>query len=110
MTIDSPQLTMLLDLLGVEKMQHVRESYLVDSAEKMSALGPCIQSQDWQAVYQLSHSLKSASANLALSDLAGLYAQIEAQSSTAQTDAIPALYEQAQEEYERSVIALKEAF
>ena len=110
MAIDSQQLTTLLEILGAERLALVRQSYLSDSASKMQALGQSVAEQDWHAVNQLSHSLKSASANLALLSLADLLAQMEAQSAQEQGDSMQRLYEAAQSEYDRSVAELNAAF
>ncbi|MBM6550603.1 Hpt domain-containing protein [Marinomonas ostreistagni] len=110
MAIDVPQLTTLLQILGDETLQKVRQSYLDDSQDKLPQLAAAIAAQDLAAVDHLSHSLKSASANLAMLELADVFAQMEAQASQGQSDQLAALYDSAMAEYQRSVSELNAAF
>lgn len=109
MALDTQQLTMLLDILGREMLQKVHQSYLADSQTKMQQLQQAIAESDCPTVDHLSHSLKSASANLAMSDLASIFAQMEAQAAQGEHQDLAELYQAAQIEYQRALGQLSEA-
>ncbi|WP_158541176.1 Hpt domain-containing protein [Marinomonas piezotolerans] len=110
MPIDTAQLQNLINLLGADMLQRVRQSFLEDSEPKIAQLKHAIAERDFAAIEQLSHSLKSASSNLALTELAAELAQLEAQ-ATAHNDAdFQRLYDNIESLYVQSVKALSDYF
>lgn len=110
MALDTNHLKTLQDILGADILKKVRASYLEDSAPKIERLGEAIAQQDFTNVNTLSHSLKSASANLAMLELADIFAQLEAQASQEQNTNMTELYQAAVAEYQLAVSELNTAF
>lgn len=110
MPVDTQQLQTLLDLLGVETLTKVRDSYIQDSQTKMVELRAAVEQQDLESVSQLSHSLKSASGNLSLNRLAELFAQMESQSNQGEASQLNELYQLADTEYQHSIEVLNNYF
>lgn len=110
MSVDIQQLTALVELLGVDTLTKVRSSYIQDSQTKMVELATAVEQGDTKTVEQLSHSLKSASANLSLTRLAELFAQMEAQANQNDDSQLATLYQQAHTEYQSSIEVLNKAF
>ncbi len=106
MAVDQTQLKTLQDIIGKETLQKVQRSYIEDSEPKLSALGDAIETEDFATIEQLSHSLKSASSNLALSGVAEVFAQLEALATQQQTSQLAALYQAAQASYHQEVAEL----
>lgn len=75
--LDHNHLNSLIDLLGRESIEQVWINYQEDSAQKMEALLQAWEQQDFFVLEALSHSLKSASSNMALSRLADSLKQLE---------------------------------
>ncbi|MFD1382893.1 Hpt domain-containing protein [Rhodanobacter aciditrophus] len=110
MPIDTDQLQSLISILGKETLVRVRQSYLEDSEPKLAQLKQAVETNQLASVEQLSHSLKSASANMALSDLAKCFADMEHQAAQSHSDQLMTLYIKAESCYGQSVTALKEFF
>ena len=106
MAVDQTQLKTLHDIIGKETLQKVQRSYIEDSEPKLLALGDAIKTGDFATIEQLSHSLKSASSNLALSGVAEVFAQLEALATQQQTSQLAALYQAAQTSYHQEVAEL----
>ena len=106
MAVDQTQLKTLQDIIGKETLQKVQRSYIEDSEPKLLALGDAIETGDFATIEQLSHSLKSASSNLALSGVAEVFAQLEALATQQQTSQLAALYQAAQASYHQEVAEL----
>ena len=106
MSVDQTQLKTLLEILGKDTIRRVKESYIEDSHPKLDYLGKAITDGDFEAVEQLSHSLKSASSNLALSGVAEVFAQLEALATQQQASQLAALYQAAQTSYHQEVAEL----
>ena len=110
MPIDTHQLQSLISILGANTLARVRQSYLEDSEPKLAQLKHAIDGQQFSEVEQISHSLKSASANMALGQLAAIFAEMEQQSAQGKPERLSDLYLQAEECYWLSVQALKDFF
>ncbi|SBS31053.1 Hpt domain protein [Marinomonas aquimarina] len=108
MVVDHPHFKSLKDILGRDKLVKVARSYEQDSQAKLIALEQAVQADDLDDVTHLSHSLKSASSNLALVSLASLFAQMEANASQGQTDALGELLQAAKAEYPAALRTLHE--
>lgn len=106
MAVDRTQLQTLIDIIGRETLVRVKESYIEDSQAKLIALGKAVAEKQLKEVDQLSHSLKSASANLALTSLADVFAQLELLSGQGQEEPLDALFEQANQEYQTALTEL----
>ena len=106
MAVDQIQLKTLKDILGSETLHRVKESYIEDSQPKLELLGNAVESLDFATIEQLSHSLKSASSNLALSELARLFANMEAAATQQEPSSLAALYDAVQVTYPEELLEL----
>jgi HPt (histidine-containing phosphotransfer) domain-containing protein len=64
--IDHAHLDSLIKLLGKDTINVIRLEFVDDSTEKMAQLGEVWGKRDYQELRQVSHSLKSASLNMAM--------------------------------------------
>jgi CheY-like chemotaxis protein len=71
-----------------ELLTRVLGLYLEESAKSLAVIQQAAANQDWQAVRQAAHSLKSSSANVGAVRLAALFRQIEADSRAANSGAV----------------------
>lgn len=99
MVVDHTQLKTLKDILGRDTLLKVKHSYEEDSQAKLVSLEVAVSTGNLEHVEELSHSLKSASSNLALVSLASLFAQMEATASQGQAEPLSALFHSAKAEY-----------
>lgn len=106
MAVDHTQLKTLMDIIGLDTLGRVKQSYLSDSRTKIAELENAIENQDIKQVEHISHSLKSASSNLALSTLAGVFAQMESDAGQGQVENLSHLYQSAVHEYHQAVAEL----
>lgn len=75
--IDHEHLNSLIQLIGKDTMNDIRLEFITDSQEKMVLLLQAWDNKDYDTLKNISHSLKSASLNMALRMLAEQYQQIE---------------------------------
>ncbi|CUB03619.1 Hpt domain-containing protein [Marinomonas fungiae] len=106
MLVDHTQLKTLKDILGRDTLLRVKGSYEEDSQAKLNALEQAVNASNLEQVEQLSHSLKSASSNLALVSLTRLFAQMEASASQGQAEPLMTLLQNAQAEYPTALAEL----
>ncbi|BFM50174.1 Hpt domain-containing protein [Marinomonas sp. THO17] len=91
--IDTAYLDSLTQLLGKNTVNQIRLEFVKDSSQKLELLLTAWQEQDYQQLKQVSHSLKSASLNMAANQLAEQCAIIEAASANEQASPIAAAIE-----------------
>lgn len=99
MVVDHTQLKTLKDILGRDTLLKVKRSYEEDSQAKLVTLEDAVSTGNLEHVEQLSHSLKSASSNLALVSLAKLFAEMENHANQGQTTPLSTLLQQAKTQY-----------
>lgn len=75
--IDGTQLHSLFDMLGKDIINAIRLEFIEDSAEKMTRLQKMWADKNYHELEEVSHSLKSASLNMALQGFAARCQQIE---------------------------------
>jgi HPt (histidine-containing phosphotransfer) domain-containing protein len=68
--IDHSYLDTLTQLLGKNAINDIRLGYVDDSTQKMSDLLAAWQTRDYIKIQEISHSLKSASLNMAMTHFA----------------------------------------
>ncbi|RBO86293.1 Hpt domain-containing protein [Marinomonas aquiplantarum] len=69
--IDKAYLDSLTELLGKSTVNQIRLEYVQDSSSKLDQLLSAWDNRDFEALKQISHSLKSASLNMAAKQFAG---------------------------------------
>lgn len=106
MVVDQTQLNTLKDIIGRDTLLKVKRSYEEDSQAKLVTLEQAVNAGDLNHVEQLSHSLKSASSNLALISLASLFAEMERHASQGQAESLNTLFQSAQREYPTALAEL----
>lgn len=77
-TVDYQALQSLVDAIGLDTMSSVFELFVIDAAEKVQLIQQHVQEDSALGLRESAHSLKSASANLAMTELATLAAELEA--------------------------------
>lgn len=110
--IDYDHLTSLIDVLGKDTMNKIRLEFIVDSTEKMALLFAAWEAQNDHDIREISHSLKSASLNMAMKAFAAQCQQIESPSKPqsqaerqAVMDSLPALHQASLTELEAYFLA-----
>ena len=83
--IDHAHLDSLIQLIGKETTNAIRLEFVDDSNEKVTLLIQAWDKRDYQELRQISHSLKSASLNMAMQVFAKQCQLIE-QAATEQSD------------------------
>tara|TARA_R110001606_G_scaffold347881_2_gene497282 strand:+ start:1056 stop:1394 length:339 start_codon:yes stop_codon:yes gene_type:complete len=83
--IDHAHLDSLVQLLGKDTINEIRLEFINDSNEKMTQLIQAWDKRDYQELRHVSHSLKSASLNMAMQVFAKQCKLIE-EAATQQTD------------------------
>ncbi|MBJ7536423.1 Hpt domain-containing protein [Marinomonas transparens] len=108
--IDKAHLDNLIELLGKDTINNIRLDYVTDSAEKMTLLLTAWQAKNYDDLAHISHSLKSASANMSLPLLAEQCRIIETSASHEKEEGIQAAVDQLPELYQQSLQALADYF
>lgn len=83
--IDHAHLNSLIELIGKETVNNIRLEFVEDSNEKIALLLQAWDRRDYQELRQVSHSLKSASLNMAMQVFAKQCQLIE-EAATQQSD------------------------
>lgn len=99
--LDTTHLNELVELLGKDTVHQICQDFIRDSQHKFSQLEQTWQENDLPTLGTLSHSLKSASANMALQSFSVEMAKLEKNASLGNLEAIqsqlsslPALYQE----------------
>lgn len=103
--IDHAHLDSLIDLIGKETINNIRLEFVDDSNEKIALLLQAWERRNYQELRQVSHSLKSASLNMAMQVFAKQCQLIE-EAATQQSDqgvqaimdSLPAIHKSSLEE------------
>lgn len=110
--IDYDHLTSLVEVLGKETMNKIRVEFVDDSTEKMTLLLAAWEAQNNYDIREISHSLKSASLNMAMKDFAAQCQQMESPAEPqshaerqAIMDNLPALHQASLAELEAYFLA-----
>ncbi|WP_219701099.1 Hpt domain-containing protein [Marinomonas lutimaris] len=83
--IDHAHLDSLIQLLGKDTINAIRLEFVDDSTEKMVQLKQAWEKRDYQELRHVSHSLKSASLNMAM-QLFAKQCQLIEEAATQQSD------------------------
>ena len=109
--IDQTHLDTLTQLLGRDTINQIRLEYIEDSGEKLEQLLQAWDEKNYSELRQISHSLKSASLNMAMSAFAKQCQQIE-QLATLQHNEqdMQAIIDELPSLHTRSLLALEQYF
>lgn len=108
--IDKAYLDSLTELLGQNTVNQIRLEFVKDSSQKLEQLLDAWQQEDFQQLKQVSHSLKSASLNMAARQLAEQCAIIEAASAEEKAEPIAAIIETLPKLHKETMMALSGYF
>lgn len=86
--IDHTYLNSLTELLGKDVINQIRLEYVEDSTEKMRLLLAAWDERDYKILHEVSHSLKSASLNMAMRVFAERCQFIEQSASQSREDGV----------------------
>ncbi|MCB5161714.1 Hpt domain-containing protein [Marinomonas algarum] len=89
--IDTQHLNSLTEVLGTSMVNDIRLAFEADSAEKMPLLQQAWTERNHAALREASHSLKSASLNMGLSDMATQCQLIESAAAQQEEQGIQAI-------------------
>ena len=89
--IDHAQLDSLIELLGKDTINVIRLEFVEDSHEKMTQLEQAWEKRDYDELQHISHSLKSASLNMAMQAFAKQCQLIEMAASQQSEQGIQAI-------------------
>ncbi|TPE53460.1 hypothetical protein FJM67_06545 [Maribrevibacterium harenarium] len=106
--LDTAQLDTMSEIIGKETYRTIFQSYLADSAAKLAQLKEVVDAQDADHIEKLSHSLKSATSNLGMVDLAARFATMEQQGKAADVAGAQASLGGLDSLYQDSIAALEE--
>jgi|GEM_PF-1711562 HPt (histidine-containing phosphotransfer) domain-containing protein len=108
--IDTAHLDTLTQLLGRDTINQIRLEYIEDSHEKLAQLLQAWDTKDYSELRQVSHSLKSASLNMAMSVFAKQCQQIEQSASQHNEQGMQAIIDTLPSLHTLSLRALNEYF
>ncbi|ADZ93354.1 Hpt domain-containing protein [Marinomonas mediterranea] len=108
--IDSTHLTALLQIIGADALNAIKETYIRDVQDKLPELLKHATTDNFTLINELSHSLKSASANMGLTILSKRYAYIEHASENKQHERLLEEVRSLQTLQDNSLTALEDLF
>lgn len=108
--IDHEHLESLTQLIGKDTMDQIRLEFIDDSHEKMTQLLQAWEERNYDALRDISHSLKSASLNMALRRFAEQCQQVEMASIQHDEQAIQPIIHQLPALHQASLNALADLF
>ncbi|TDO97494.1 Hpt domain-containing protein [Marinomonas balearica] len=97
-------------VIGLDALDSIKKTYIADVQQKFPELLQQSERGNFHSIHQLSHSLKSASANMGLVPLSKLYAEIESAGEKEQHESILALIQPVQTLQNASLTELNNVF
>ncbi|MBL8478728.1 MAG: Hpt domain-containing protein [Sterolibacteriaceae bacterium] len=82
--------------------------YIDSAAETLRQIEQAIAGRDPEALRQATHSLKSSTASIGAMSLADLFRELEAMAKAARIDDAAVVFDEARNEYERVLVALRD--
>lgn len=108
--IDTSHLDTLTQLLGRDTINQIRLEYIEDSHDKLAQLLQAWNTKNYSELRQVSHSLKSASSNMAMSVFAKQCQQIEQSALQHNEQGLQAIIDTLPSLHTSSLQALKQYF
>lgn len=108
--IDHSYLDSLVELLGKDTINGIHLVYVNESAEKLQDLLTAWKAKNYTALQDISHSLKSSSLSMAMTDFAEQCRMIEELSQTADEQGIKPITENLSVVYHKSLEELAAYF
>lgn len=108
--IDRAYLDSLVELLGKDTINEIRLIYLQESAQKLDDLAAAWKNQNYTDLQEISHSLKSSSLSMAMTDLAEQCREIEEFSKLPDKPNIDRLMKTLSKTHQKSLVELADYF